>query len=358
MKYIYILVAVVVVGCSTSLIQKDNRNSREFEFTYNVDLESTDGKKVELWIPIPQSNAVQTISNLKLDAGGLNYQIKDEIKHGNKYYYIYSEDGIEEDKIVKMTFNVKRHEHSNVEYNNVNNDIYLKASSLVPVGDFFKEIINLNKLDNKNIRNTYDFVLNGMHYGKPTDDKNSKNYKYIHGGKNPKTDEEWLSDEITYGTKKKTKNQLVESQNHNEKYAFGNGNSLYACDIGVGNCTDYHSYFISLNRTLGVPARFHMGFPIPAGSEGKVGGYHCWADYYVEGKGWFPVDISEADKDPSKVEYFFGKVDENRVEMMIGRDFELFGYESGIANLFIYPILEVNDKESKGFKKNFTYKNI
>ena len=77
MKYIYILVAVVIVGCSTSLIQKDNRNSREFEFTYNVDLESTDGKKVELWIPIPQSNAVQTISNLKLDAGGLNYKIKE-----------------------------------------------------------------------------------------------------------------------------------------------------------------------------------------------------------------------------------------------------------------------------------------
>ena len=27
-------------------------------------------------------------------------------------------------------------------------------------------------------------------------------------------------------------------------FTFGNGNSLYACNIGVGNCTDYHSYFI------------------------------------------------------------------------------------------------------------------
>ena len=86
MKYIYILVAVVVVGCSTTLIQKDRLNSREFEFTYNVDLESTDGKKIELWIPIPQSNAVQAISNLKLDAGGLNYLFKDEIDIVSWYF--------------------------------------------------------------------------------------------------------------------------------------------------------------------------------------------------------------------------------------------------------------------------------
>ena len=31
---------------------------------------------------------------------------------------------------------------------------------------------------------------------------------------------------------------------HKGNYTFGNGNSIYACDIGVGNCTDYHSYFI------------------------------------------------------------------------------------------------------------------
>ena len=59
------------------------------------------------------------------------------------------------------------------------------------------------------------------------------------------------------------------AKNNNSNYAFGNGNSIYACDIGVGNCTDYHSYFMSLNRTLNVPARFHMGFPIPSGTKEK-----------------------------------------------------------------------------------------
>ena len=101
-----------------------------------------------------------------------------------------------------------------------------------------------------------------------------------------------------------------------------------------------------------------MGFPIPKESSGKVKGYHCWADYYVQGKGWYPVDISEADKAPIKKDYFFGTVDENRVEMMVGRDFELKGYEKELANLFIYPIMEINDIESSNYNKSFTYKNL
>ena len=149
-----------------------------------------------------------------------------------------------------------------------------------------------------------------------------------------------------------------QSKTDGSNYTFGNGNAIYACDIGVGNCTDYHSYFLSLNRTLDIPARFHMGFPIPQGNEGVVKGYHCWADYYVEGKGWHPVDISEADKYPEKRDYFFGTIDENRIEFVVGRDIELKGLETERTNLLIYPILEINDHISMAFSKQFTYKNI
>ncbi len=333
-------------------------NFRSFEFTYSIELEPAINKKLELWIPVPQSNGVQSISNLTVDSQGLDYDIKDEDDHGNKYLYIYSDDGIKDSKLITLSFSVKREEHHNVEYENLINDRYLKASQMVPTGAMFKNIISDNDLNNQDMRSVYDFVLNGMHYGKPTDDKNSKNYKYIHGGKNPKTGQEWLSDEITYGRKKKTKNELIKSQKKNEKYAYGNGNSLYACDIGVGNCTDYHSYFISLSRTLNVPARFHMGFPIPNGKEGEVGGYHCWADYYVDGEGWYPVDISEADKDPARADYFFGTLCNNRVDFMIGRDFNIDNYEEETVNLFIYPLFEVDDEESKDYSKKFSYKNL
>ena len=109
---------------------------------------------------------------------------------------------------------------------------------------------------------------------------------------------------------------------------------------------------------MDIPARFHMGFSIPHEDEGKIEGYHCWADYYVDAEGWYPVDISEADKDPERSEYFFGTVCNNRVEMMLGRDFELEGYENIPVNLFIYPLLEIDDKESISFKKGFSYKNL
>ena len=97
---------------------------------------------------------------------------------------------------------------------------------------------------------------------------------------------------------------------------------------------------------------------IPLENEGLVDGYHCWADYYVEGEGWYPVDISEADKHPQKSDYFFGTVCENRVEMMVGRDFVLEGYGEETVNLFIYPLLEIDDEPSTSFTKHFSYKNI
>ena len=205
-------------------------------------------------------------------------------------------------------------------------------------------------LSKNNVWKFYDYVLQGMHYGKPK----SIYDKYY---KNP-----WLSPDEKYGLKQVGRDKVVslyqKSIKEGSNYTFGNGNAYYACDIGVGNCTAYHSYFMSLDRTMGIPARFHMGFLIPSGEEGKVDGYHCWADYYVDGEGWYPVDISEADNNPDRKDYYFGTVDNNRVEMMLGRDFVLKGFESKMINLFIYPLLEVNDKKSSAFTKSFKYKSL
>ena len=348
----FIVIAVLISSCATD-------SYRSFQFKYEVTLEPTNGEKMEMWIPIPQTTPIQTISNLTYNMSGLNYELKKEEAHNNTYLYVYNDKGISESKTISVVFDVTRKEHSNYEmYEDVDPDKYLGAYSKVPIGNIFQSIINKNNLTSTNMEGVYEFVLSGMHYGKPTDDENSGNYKYVHGGINPKTGKEWLPSNITYGLKKKTRDELTKSQNKSKQYAYGNGNSLYACDIGVGNCTDYHSYFMSLGRTLNVPVRFHMGFPIPSGDGGKVKGYHCWADYFVEDKGWWPVDISEADKDPKLADYFFGNIDNSRVDMMIGRDFILDNYDNGKLNLFIYPILEINDKPSTGFKKNFSYKEI
>ena len=348
------IVVIFFFGCT-----KNQYSQRYFQFNYEVSIDSTNGKKMELWIPVPKTNEVQTISHLTYDLDGLNYELKTDPKHNNKYLYIYSENGISETKNIKLSCNVLRKEHGNVNFKNINPENYLVSYRKVPVGSIFSDVITGNKLNKNDMESVYNFVLNGMHYGKP---KSSSLEDIYFSGKNPKTNKEWMPEDQKFGRLEVDKNQVVnfykESKNNNDKYTFGNGNSLYACDIGVGNCTDYHSYFISIGRTLEVPVRFHMGFPIPNAEEGKVDGYHCWADYYVYGEGWYPVDISEADKDPSRAEYYFGTLCSNRVEFMIGRDFKIDNYEEESVNLFIYPLFEVDDKVSKEYTKKFSYKNL
>ena len=339
------------------LIFSSKNNVREFEFTYNVHLESSN-KKVEAWIPIPQSNEVQAISEINSNYGDMECLEETETKHNNKYYYCYS-NNLKDSTTISLTWSVKRLEHGAIHYKNVSPENYNRGTNnrTVPEGGPFSSIIEKNGLTDSNVREVYNYVLSGMDYGKP---KTIREQDAYYSGKNPKTKKEWLPENQTYGQKQVSKNEVVNtylrSKNDKtlEEYTFGNGNSVYACDIGVGNCTDYHSYFMSLCRTLDIPARFHMGFSIPnkEGEEkGTVGGYHCWADYYSE-EGWTPVDISEADKDPQKEDYFFGKVNKDRVEFTIGRDFNLKN-RPNTENFFVYPIVE-----GASYTKSFSYKNL
>jgi hypothetical protein len=75
-----------------------------------------------------------------------------------------------------------------------------------------------------------------------------------------------------------------------------------------GNCTDFHSLFIALARARGIPARFIIGFPLGTGPSGQIPGYHCWAEFYSGGV-WVPVDASEAWKNPSRHDYYFGHLE-------------------------------------------------
>ena len=101
---------------------------------------------------------------------------------------------------------------------------------------------------------------------------------------------------------------------------WGRGDAIFACDAKRGNCTDFHALIIGMARSVGIPARFAIGLPLPeTRGAGEITGYHCWAELYVRKRGWVPVDGSEAAKTPSKRDYFFGHHDENRLELSRGR---------------------------------------
>jgi len=143
---------------------------------------------------------------------------------------------------------------------------------------------------------------------------------------------------------------------------YGTGNAVWACDSRFGNCTDYHSLFISLARSQGLPARFEIGFPVPPErGVGEIGGYHCWAFFFTRQYGWFPADISEADKNPKMRDYCFGNITENRISFSTGRDLHLVPRQSGEPlNFFIYPHIEVNGKTlpKTQMEKRFSYRDL
>ena len=102
-----------------------------------------------------------------------------------------------------------------------------------------------------------------------------------------------------------------------------------------------------------------IGFPLPDNQfEGQISGYHCWAEFYIEGIGWIPVDASEAWKHPEKHDYFFGAHDDNRLMFTRGRDLRLSPDQKGAPlNYFIYPYAEQDGKAAE-VKSQFAFRDI
>ena len=55
-----------------------------------------------------------------------------------------------------------------------------------------------------------------------------------------------------------------------------------------GDCGQVSLLFITLCRSAGIPARFQSGFMMHPGNDGL----HDWAEIWIDGYGWIPVDQS------------------------------------------------------------------
>jgi transglutaminase-like putative cysteine protease len=298
--------------------------SRTFSLTYQVTLKDlpAGSQRVRVWIPRPVTDANQTIVLKKVE-GPVRLRDMTEPSFGNRILYgeLQRPSGAEE---FTVEYQVTRKEYSRgnlaslekAARGNANPPAnvarFLQPDRLVPIDGKMKELADENTRGKQGTVERayalYDFVFRTVRYDKS-------------------------------GT------------------GWGRGDSLWVCDAKHGNCTDFHSLFISLARAEGIPARFEIGFPVPGGSEGTIPGYHCWAEFYVGGVGWVPVDISEAWKDPKKHDYFFGTLDANRVQFTIGRDLTLQPKQNGAPlNYFIYPYVEVDGKPFEGIEKKFSYR--
>jgi transglutaminase-like putative cysteine protease len=86
-----------------------------------------------------------------------------------------------------------------------------------------------------------------------------------------------------------------------------------------GECGDYASMFIALARAKGIPARSVVGYWAISGVEQT----HVWAEFYLEGIGWVPVDPTIGQQSASKQEYYFGNMDNQRVILEKGFSFPM-----------------------------------
>ena len=282
----------------------------QFEFTYQATL-PTMAEPAKMWIPIPSDDDFQTIKVNRIEVPGEHRILKDE-KFGNQILYVELKPE-DSGKTMVLHFEVDRQEKT-VHVDTTSPEVYLEAEALVPNNEKFKEIAK-EALQDKNggdlvrARALYDHTIDSMKYAK-------------------------------FGS------------------GWGKGDADFACDSARGNCTDYHSYFIALCRSVDIPARFAIGAAVPSSrDDGGVNGYHCWAEFYAEGK-WWPVDISEADKYTSLSTYYFGHNPANRVEFSKGRDLVVIpGPESGPINFLAYPLLEVGGKPVK-VKPQFGFQRI
>lgn len=281
-----------------------------FEFVYNATVPELTGDG-QMWIPMPESDAFQTVVAKSIDLPG-SHRILTDKTYGNKVMFIELTPA-DSGESISMVFDVTRREKGVYACGEQEApEQYLLPERLVPNTTQFNEIA-IEALKNKRggdlvkARALYDHTIDRMQYIKA-----------------------------------------------DKKY--GKGDAQYACDGGSGNCTDYHSYFIALARSVGIPARFAIGAAIPSSrDDGGVNGYHCWAEFFAEGK-WWPVDISEADKYTSLATYYFGHNPANRLELSRGRDLVVEpGPASGPINFLAYPILEVNGEPIKVAKPKFGF---
>ncbi|MFC7668054.1 transglutaminase-like domain-containing protein [Hymenobacter humi] len=291
------------------------RRSRTFVLTTTATVPAAPtGTPVDFWLPIPHSDGSQDVRDLKIESP-VPYKIE-KGAYGNKMLHLQLATPPAAPVLVKLTATITRREHLNLlatspttqehakkEKRDADMARWLAPDRLVPLDPLIhqqaEEVVAKAgaKTDLEKARAIYEHVVSTVTYDK--------------------TGQGW-----------------------------GRGDIYYACDARRGNCTDFHAIIIGYCRAVGIPARFSIGLPLPAGrGKGEIKGYHCWAEFYTPETGWVPVDASEAAKDPSKRNYFFGAHDENRVEFTRGRDVVLAPRQAAAPlNYFVYPYAEADGK--------------
>ena len=321
-----VVVGVLLLAGAARHAEAAPPNTRRFEIRYTATIPAlpAETQHLRVWLPYPESDAWQSIDSVVITAP-FPHSIHRDREYGNGVLFLDSPQPPPGGAQVTLTFDVTRREYVNRPGGPHNADAdrvdakllerFRQPDKLVPlqgkIAEVAREATKDAHTEIEKARAIYDYVTTHLHYDKS-------------------------------GT------------------GWGRGDAIWACDNKRGNCTDYHSLLIGMARSVGIPAKFEIGLPVPEGqADGTIGGYHCWAAFYLDGIGWVPVDSSEASKVPAKRDYFFGALDTNRVRLSVGRDITLDPQQRGEPiNYFVYPYAEVDGQRLDGVTQAFSFREL
>jgi len=310
-----------------------NATSHGGSITMSVDLSAHKaGETARLWIPYPVSDRDQTVGDIRVSGDFANSGIYTDSTHGTPILYAKWPKDATSRKLT-LAFNVTRQEvrlgklpEKEPKWNPADYAEFLQATSLGPIDGEVKKLADRITKGKQTVlakaRTIYDWTVDNM-YRDPA----------VRG--------------------------------------CGTGNVCVLLLNPGGKCTDISSTFVALCRAAGVPAREIFGLRLGKKAEEDITSWqHCWAEFFLPGTGWVPVDPADVRKailveklemtDPKVKEYreyFWGGIDPYRLRLAVGRDLVLNPPQAGAPlNTFGYPYAEVGGQPLDFYDpKSFVY---
>ncbi|HYB73016.1 MAG TPA: transglutaminase domain-containing protein [Candidatus Sulfotelmatobacter sp.] len=339
--------------------KKDNPPLRQatFELRNEVKIKVPAGThRLRAWLALPQDNdPAQQVRDLKIEAP-YPYRITQD-SEGSRVLYLEVQDPKEQEIAVVETFGLTRSE--------IRDHVDAGKAGPLTAGDRerFAKYLEANKyvvIDDE-IRKLADQIV-----GNETNPVRMARKLY-----------DWVLENVDYWVK-----------DPKNKKASPVGSTTYCLQFRTGNCTDFESLWASLARAKGIPTQIVYGSFLKPDlrAQDQDQSYHCWAEFYAPGLGWVHHDVAVADlyegdypitaenerlvrltasdgtfgKDPAKVDYYFGNLDERRVVWSRNRDLTMSPKQDGEpVNALPKAYVEVDGKvlpEGSGWTRKLTYR--
>lgn len=297
------------------------QDEARYELVYEVALDSIPvqaGERVGLWVPLPGTGPDQRLLEEHIDAPFPPDEHRDQ--WGNRMAYFVWTGPLPDGSKAVLTSRVARRPSTGTPQSAVepgspdDPQRHLRPAKRVPLDGLIAQLgaqeAKGHSTDAEKIRAFYDYVVKNMRYSK-------------------------------------------------EGEGWGQGDAVWACTSKYGNCTDFHSVFLGMARSQGIPTRFVMGFPVPPSeTSGAIAGYHCWAEAWDPTRGWVPLDASEAWK-AKRFDDYFGKLPSDRIAFTMGRDLVLSPVQKGPPlNYFIHPYAEIRGRPFEEVEARYSFRRI